>query len=228
MDYKRNLKYFKPKPPLGFPIGLIVLGVLTLKFMIGIILIAAGVIWLVTSKKGMPTEAELDTEAAKLCEGIESYALKKMSLEKEELVAPTVMFWGYDLGRPVLTDPIVGKERLQDKKGTDNKWRSPHVVVNVILFTENEIHSMRRYISLVSDAKIDKKDEFAYKHVAGISSDTEQFEYTDERTGRKENRQRNIVILRSGGERFPFNAIDIETAENAEKALKTMWRQKNV
>jgi len=227
MDYNRNLKFFKPKMLWRWPIGLIVIGILTLSMGVGIFLIAAGIIWIVVSKKGTPTEAEIDAQAAELVVGIESYALKKMSLEEGELVATTITFWGYDLGRPILTDPVVGKEGLQDKKGSDDKWRSPHVAINVILFTENEIHSMRRFISLVSDAKIDKKDEFAYKHVAGISSDTEQFEYTDEKTGKKENRQRNIVILRSGGERFPFNAIDIATAENAEKALKTMWRQKN-
>lgn len=146
-----------------------------------------------------------------------------MSLEEEQLAADPIIFWGYDLGPPILSDPVVQQETLVDRLGSDGKWRSPHVVVNVIFFTQNEIHSLRKFVSLVSEAYTDKKDEFAYKHVAGISSDKEEFT----RPGTNEKIYSNVVVLRSGGERFNFYAIDNETAERAENALKSMWRQKN-
>jgi hypothetical protein len=222
MNYAHNIKFFKPKPSLKGPIIFIVIGMpLLLLHGLGLLFIAIGIAWLYLQRTGIPTEAEIDAQAAELGKDIENYALKKMSLEREQLIADSIIFWGYDLGKPVLKDPVIADECLQDKRDSRGDWRSPHVVINAILFTENEIHSLRRYASLVSNASTDKKDEFAYRHVAGISSDTEQYE----RNG--QTFEWNVVVLRSGGERFPFCSVDNTTAENAEKALKALWRQKN-
>lgn len=230
MNYAQNVKYFETVnivKIIGIVMALIGFFMLFGKsWFLGFLLAAAGIYIFVKLGKA-PTDAEIDAQAAELSRDIQAYAMKKMAIEEEQLVAESIIFWGYDIGIPTLTDPVIGQKKLEDKKGSDGKWRSPHVAINVILFTENEIHSLRRFVSLVSNADTDKKDEFAYKHVAGISSDTEKYEYTHEKSGKKQIREYNVVVLRSGGERFNFKSLDNATAENAEKALKTVWRQKN-
>jgi len=223
MNYAKNAKFFRPNPSVKIPIIGIIIGLILLAVspVVGIIIIVIAIGITVALFSGKPSAAEIDAQAGGIINGIKAEALKKLTLDEEQLVADSIIFWSYDLGKPTLSDPNIGN--LQDKKGDDGRWRSPHVVATCLFFTEGAIHYYGKYISLVSDATKVPKEEFYYKHVTGVSSDTEQ--YTIPNTN--STRQYNVVVLKSGGERFYFQAPDNATAENAERALKTLLREKN-
>jgi hypothetical protein len=223
MNYARNAKFFRPSPSLKLPVigGLIGLIALIANPVAGIIILAVTGLITFALFSGRPGEAEIDAQAGEFIKNIKAEALRKLTLEEEQLVADSIIFWSYDLGKPILTDPNIGG--LQDKRGKDKRWRSPHVVVTVFFFTESAINHYSKYVSLVSDATKISTDEFYYKHVSGVSSDMD--EYKDPQTNGS--RQYNVVVLKSGGERFRYQAPDNETAENTERALKSLLRQKN-
>ncbi|MDR2673388.1 MAG: hypothetical protein LBC18_00575 [Opitutaceae bacterium] len=223
MDHDKNAKFFRPSPSLKLPVigGLVGLIGLAINPVFGISVLIIVILITVALFSGRPSEDEIDRQAGEFIKNIKAEALRKTLLEEEQLSAEPIFFWNYQIGPAVLTDPAVAG--LQDKRGGDGRWRSPHVEVTAFLFTESAIHYYRKISSLVSDATKVTTDELYYKHVTGVTSDSKEYkiEQGDQTV------QGNVVVLRSGGESFFFNAPDNDSAERAAMAVKSLLRQKN-
>jgi hypothetical protein len=188
---------------------------------VGAVIIVLTLLITIALFSGRPSDAEIDAQAGEFIKNIKAEALKKLALDEEQAgIADPIFFWSYDYGKPMFTDPNIGG--LQDKRGGDSRWRSPHVAVTAFFFTESSINYYCKYSSLVSDASSVKTDEFFYKHVAGVSSDTQEYKKEDGTIIHG-----NVVVLKSAGERFLCSAPDAETAERTQTALKSLLRNKN-
>ena len=229
MNYNRNKKFFRKTSSFAIKIilGLIVVGLILLStdaMPLGILLIVGAVALGWALFTGKPTAEEIDGQASSFIKGIEDEVLNKLMLEKEQLASETIYFWCYDLGRAKFTDPEC--DGMFDQQDSKTKlWRSCHVAVTVFCFTADAIHYYRKYVSLVSNASKVDTDELFYKHVTGVSSTSGEYE-VDGENGGKEKRSGNQLMLRSGGDKFPFYAWTVDDTERAARAIKTMLREK--
>jgi hypothetical protein len=103
MDYQRNAKYFK-KPSYGFPIGLIIVGIVVCliartfgmgaaAWIIAIVLIGIGVLLIANAGKGRPTDAEMDGLVAQP-ENLAAMALEKHGINPDDAQAFEPVIWG--------------------------------------------------------------------------------------------------------------------------------------
>ena len=263
MDYERNKKFFRAPSGCGSWViaGVLVLfGLLSLRndaWGLGILLLlGAGLIVFlkIKSSRNKPTVAEIDEVAASFSKNVESEALKKLMLDKDQLVASTVAFWSYALGPAQFVDPALTSDKASDStvaavlqdvvSGTplifrlffpkraitdkhcdeDNTTRSCHVSVTAFLFTEDAIHYYRKHNSMISDANKVETDELFYKHVSSVNTEEEDYSYKVQ--GKSIRTRRNILGLKSDGEKFLFFARTIQESESAAKSIKTMLREK--
>ena len=233
MDYKRNAKYFKALrlPPKGWLFLIATIGVLfAVKpplAIIGVLLFAA-VLWFVYG--GKPSESELDAQAASFLEGIKNRAFMKLGVDEEEVsIAQPVEFWGYSFNG-VLTDDANRKAFYIC--GKDAKWRSSEVFTGGFYFSENVVHYYYKISSLVSDATKEGTEEYFYKDIVSVKTESSDKPYKDPKTGIEDDKKRvryeGFVLRNSGGESTSCWVNDVATAEAAVSAFRSLLKQKKM
>lgn len=104
MDYQKNQKYFEGVSYMG-GIILIVIGAIIFlaglfksagAAIVGLLLLAGGIVFVILKKKGIVTDAEYDASVASMLNNIQSKALNKLGVDEDEVkeIAP-ISFDGY-------------------------------------------------------------------------------------------------------------------------------------
>lgn len=226
MDYKRNAKYFKPKPALKPIVICAILGVLTLPVGIGVVFLIAAVV-LALPFFGKPTDQEIDKQAESFYAQVRGKALKKLGLEEEEVsIATPVEIWGYSFGKSKLGDKT--NQSLLDVEGKDGVWRSPEVVVSAFYFSENTVHFYSWVASLVSDSFRETTDEIYYKDIVSVKMDSEQapvYDKNGKETGKVAHFD-SFALRNMGGESISCTVRDSADAEQAVNGMRALLKQK--
>jgi hypothetical protein len=170
IDYEQNAKYFRRA---SYKVGviLICIGALTLftgkagLVIVGLLLAGGGGFLIYRQVAGRPSDEEIDRQVAGIHAELRGRALTKLGLDEDEvrLIDPIVVS-GYcfdSLGTG-----------WQAKKGKDGKFRSSNYEGVAIFFAEQELHSYKYQISLVTqnEARV-QTDVYFYRDVVSVSTD---------------------------------------------------------
>ena len=232
MDYSRNRKFFKAKPSPKFVLTLIVIGVIgfLIKPIIGIAFIALAVVVAVLQYGGRPTAAEIDAQAKSALNDLKARALKKLGIEEEEVtLAKPIEFWGYQLGPTVLGGDLNG---IRDVQGKDGVSRSPEVKVSGFYFSEHSVHFYYRIFSLISDLSREGTEEYFYKDVVSVKTESQDEQLYDRSTGKAipglHAHSETFILRNTGGEATVCSVYDTGIADEACKAMRNLLKQKKL
>lgn len=232
MDYKRNRKFFKAKPSPKFLLLLVAIGIVGIltKPVVGILFIVLAVVVGVLQYGGRPTAAEIDAQASSALNDLKSRALAKLGIDEEEVnMAKPIEFWGYQLGKTVLGGDLRG---IQDVQGKDGYWRSPEVKVSGFYFSEHSIHFYYRIFSLISDLYREGTEEYFYKDVVSVKTESQDEQVYDRQTGKPHPTLRahseTFVLRNTGGEATVCSVYDTGIADEACKAMRALLKQKKL
>ena len=231
MNYERNIKYFKRDVRIPFKGWLFLIALIAGAFVFnplaGVGALALIVVILVCLYGGKPSDAEIDAQFNTMFDGLKEQALKKLGLDEEEVkIAPPLFLKSYSFGKSVLGDRT--NNAMCDKKGKDGYWRSPEVVLTAWFFTEDQIYHYVKVASLVSDAKKETTDEFFYKDVVSVKTDTLERRVTAP-DGKEERQNITAFILRNMGGEVTEDACDnSDYADEAVRAMRNLLKQKKM
>lgn len=234
MNYDLNRHYFsgskKPSVKGILLLSLVILVLLsfapTLAFvLLGICLVGACILY-----KRKPTDAEIDEQAAAFLAGIRPRALMKLGVEEEEVALATpIEFWGYSFDN-VLSDDA--NREAFNIRGKDAKWRSSEISVGGFYFSEDVVHHYYKIASLVSDATREGTEEYFYKDIVSVKTESGDRAYKNPKTGKEDQTQRvryeGFTLRNTGGESTCCWVNDIETAEAAVTAFRSLLKQKKM
>jgi hypothetical protein len=200
MDYAKNVKYFK-KPNYQFPIACIFAGACCFfgavladadaaLYLIAIALMALGILIIVNSGKGRPTDAEMDAQVALPLETILEKAYNKHGISEDRVnVIPLIVHGGY-VNTDEKVEAIEGgsvksfidsvgnlinttlKEDILDMKGKDGLERKSMTEWIVLLFSKTEMFSYQLRTSLISPLQDEHAEEIPYRDISAVSVDS--------------------------------------------------------
>jgi len=232
MNYDRNKKYFRPKTSAkGMVIGVIVAIILfNISAIWGILAMLAVVAMVYFLYFGKPSASEIDSMAASMLTDIRKRAFPKLGIEEEEVTLATpIEFWGYNFEWSL--DDDANREALQ-VRGSDGRWRASEVFVGGFYFSEQVVHYYYRIASLVSDAVREGTEEFFYKDIVSVKTETEDHAFRDPKTGKTDEKMRvryeKFSLRNSGGETTSCSVNSSTDAEAAVNAFRALLKQKKL
>ena len=178
-----------------------------------------------------PSDAEIDRQAGDALNKMDELAFKKLGIDEAEVAMATpVRFWGYRFVYPsYLGDQK--NDRCPWKQGGDKKFRSSEVVITGFYFGENSVYCYERTLSLVSDAFKETTEEYFYRDIVSVKTETEDKPWIG--PDGKENprlrvRSEAFIIRNMGGESRTFNVQTAQIADEAVGAFRALLKQKKV
>lgn len=234
MNYSRNKKFFKQnlsvKKILAIVALFLILGLVLFQSGLGAIFgILAGIIIVVLiSKKPSPDDIIADCMAQ--VENARVEALDKLGLDESEvnLIAPIVIY-GFDYEHNIGDDEL-GECYWQysELKNKEKIWITPIFSINVLYFSETEVHMYSKFISMVSTTSKLNTSTYFYKDIVSISTSSKVT--VNKKGGVEENITYDIVQLaNTGGEKFAFSTMDsAASVTNKINAFRALLRQKKL
>lgn len=232
MNYNKNKKYFRPTPSakgviIGVIVAIILFNISALWGVLATLAVAALAYFLYCGK---PSAAELDRMAAQMLEGIKQKAFPKLGVEEEEVsLARPIEFWGYNFGWDLNDD---ANQQAMHVRGSDGRWRASEVFIGGFYFSENVVHYYYRIASLVSDAVKEGTEEFFYKDIVSVKTETEDRAFRDPKTGKSDEKMRvryeKFSLRNSGGESTNCSVNSSSDAEAAVNAFRALLKQKKL
>lgn len=164
IDRKAITNYFKPFPM--WAVWCIVIGVPLLRaYGLGIILIAIGIIALVTLKR--PTDQQMDQWWQEEIQSLKTKALGKIGFDSADCVAEPVVVWGPRVAN-------TGGVPLQLRNGKDGVVRYNPVDVSILNFGQHQLVGYQAsYDRFTGNALQESTDEYFYKDVVSVSTKTD-------------------------------------------------------
>lgn len=232
MNYETNKKYFRPKPSAkGVIIGVIVAIILfSISALLGVLATLAVAALVYFLYFGKPSDAEIDAQASAMLSDIKKLAFPKLGIEEEEVaMANPIEFWGYEF-KNVLTDDA--NRDAWNILGKDGNWRSSEVFLGGFYFSENVVHYYWRTASLVSDAVKEGTEEYFYKDIVSVKTESGDIEFKDPKKNKvipgKRVRYETFILRNSGGESTVCSVNSNDDAEKAVNAFRAMLKQKKL
>lgn len=232
MNYNKNKKYFRRNPSAkGVVLGVIVAIILfNISVLWGVLASLAVVALVYFLYFGKPSAAELDAMAANMLTDIKKRAFPKLGVEEEEVsIANPIEFWGYNFGWDLNDD---ANQQALHVRGSDGRWRSSEVFVGGFYFSEDVVHYYYRIASLVSDAVKEGTEEFFYKDIVSVKTETEDRAFRDPKTGKSDEKYRvryeKFALRNSGGESTNCSVNSSSEAEAAVNAFRALLKQKKL
>ena len=239
MNYEYNKKYFVDDAKAGAVGCLAVIGVIVALggffwgWMFGCggaaIIVLAIVIGVLCIKT--PTDEEMDKEAVSLFSTLDTLAFKKLGIDSSEVsLAEPVKFWGYRFVSP----SILGDEAnnaMPWKQGDDKKYRSSEITLTGFYFGENSVYCYERTASLVSDAIKETTEEYYYKDIVSVKTDSTDIPQVDsegKEIAGSRIRSEEFILTNMGGERKCCPVDDVSKAEAAVIAFRALLKQKKL
>jgi len=229
MDYSRNAKYFKPKPSVKTMGIILVVGLISAFFTVGIGLVIAIVI-VVMMNSGRPADQEIDQAAIQLSGGLKQRALDELGLDEDQVKEiPPVSFWGWNFGESSLDD--AANRNAMDVCGKDLKWRSPIIDITWLFFTKTEIRIYKKTCSLVSNLAKEDTETYYYKKIDNVKTQSKDVQLVDRRTNQEIPGQKvkmeTIMWNTMGGDKVYLSVQDSILAKNTVAAVRNLVNEKN-
>lgn len=224
MDYGRNQRYFS-KMSWKLPIVLIVIGVIIFlggvrssagAVFLGILLIAAGVAYIVLKTNGIPTDEEYDSVVQEQLNNLKAKALNKLGIDEDEVkeIEPIVI-GGYDFDHFNLC-----------KLGKDNKWRTNKYEVACLFFSQNEVHCYSYEFCTTEDKKKESTDVYFYQDIVSASTASASARLTDNKGIQKDYEYESFKLTTAGGTTLNVSMRDVDEAQRSINAMRQLLRAK--
>ncbi|MBR4864403.1 MAG: hypothetical protein IKU07_07495 [Oscillospiraceae bacterium] len=194
IDRKKVKEYFNGKSQLG-PLVLMLVGFLTLAFVVGIFLLIGGLVWFLVNKFGADLSGEAEVDAAKQYEikQAEARAMAKLNVIDEQVqnVEPVVVSGrgfqpGYVEGMIMRNSSMASVfKNLFEKKqkkdeyddpiylariGSDGKYRSSLISTSVFMFGEKQLFVYFSNVDLTTGIVYSEGvHEFFYADINGLT-----------------------------------------------------------
>lgn len=224
MDYSRNQKYFAGLSRKG-PIGLIVIGCFFFlagisasvgAVLIGLLLMAAGVAYIVLKKKGIPTDEEYDAAVIAQLDGLKDKALSKLGVDEDEVkeIAP-IMLGGYDFNHFTTV-----------KLGKDNQWRTNRYEAIYLFFSQNEVHCYSYNFYTTEEKRSEATDVYFYQDIVSASTTSATARLQDDKGVEKDVEYESFKLTTAGGTTLTVSMRDAEETQRSINAMRQLLRAK--
>ena len=219
MDYQKNQKYFQPIHYKG-AIILIVIGAILFitglsssasEAIVGLLLLAGGIAYIVMKKKGIVTDAEYDASVTSMLNNIQSKALNKLGVDEDEVkeIAP-ISFDGY-----------VYKGASNVKKGEDGLWRTNKYESVMLFFSENEVHCYSYNFDTTSQKQTEATDVYFYKDIVSVSTASDTVQVLGQNVDYEYFR-----LTTAGGTALSVSLRDVNNAQRSINAMRALLKTK--
>lgn len=220
MDYKKNAKYFKPLN-LKVPIILIIVGLIVLfsiDTFVGLLIVAAGIAWIVLQIKGKPTDEDIDAAVTSQLKNMKMRALKKLGVDEDEVSEIT----------PITFDGYVYDKRAIIKRGKDGKYRSSKYQAVMFLFSSNEVHCFTYDFSIVENSQKESTDVYFYKDIVSVSTQTDGTEYSVGKGKSSQFDYEYFKLTTTGGTSISCSVRNIDDAQRSINGMRSLIKSKKM
>ena len=219
MDYQKNQKYFQTINYKG-PIILIVIGAITFLVglsgsagaaIVGLLLLAGGIGFIVMKKKNVVTDAEYDASVASMLNNMQAKALNKLGVDEDEVkeIAP-ISFDGY-----------VYKGASQAKKGEDGLWRTNKYESVMLFFSEHEVHCYTYNFDTTSQKQTEATDVYFYKDIVSVSTASDTVQVLGQNVDYE-----YFKLTTAGGTALSVSLRDVSNAQRSINAMRALLKIK--
>lgn len=219
MDYQKNQKYFQTINYKG-PIILIVIGAIIFLVgssgsvgaaVVGLLLLAGGIAYIVLKKKNTPTDAEYDASVASMLNNMQAKALHKLDVDEDEVkeIAP-ISFDGY-----------VYKGASQAKKGKDGLWRTNKYESVMLFFSEHEVHCYTYNFDTTSQKQTEATDVYFYKDIVSVSTASDTVQVLGQNVDYE-----YFKLTTAGGTALSVSLRDVSNAQRSINAMRALLKTK--
>ena len=188
---------------------------------VGILILAAGIAWIVLGQKkykeSIVTDKEYDSEVRKNLNDLENRALNKLGVDKDEVgeIAP-IYISGFR---------YQGCSRF--KKGEDNYFRTDVYESVALFFSQNEVHCYKLNFNTLEKKQTESTDVYFYQDIVSVSTTSQETEIADSITNEKQTVNYESFELRTaGGTSLSVAIRDQDQAQRSINAMRALLREK--
>ena len=230
MNYEVTKKYFKvvdESIPIKGYLALWIIGAILTCFIavvvplgiIGILMIALGILLLVLKKKkikaekdSIPTDSQYDSEVSKGLLGLKERALNKLGLDEDEVkeIDP-ITFSGYY---------YKGYDNF--KEGADGLYRTNKYRAVFLFFAKSEVHIYSCVFNTTEDVKREETDVYFYRDIVSVATATEEIKFNEKTLYNSE----FFKLTTSGGTTLDVSLRDVDGAQRSINAMRALLREK--
>ncbi|MGL4942374.1 MAG: hypothetical protein ACRC46_04200 [Thermoguttaceae bacterium] len=243
MDYKRNRRYFEDGSSIWMSLLFIIVGILTLVFVVGIIPLCYGIYLLIRATSKL-TDKEMDQICANQIRNMKLVALEKLGLDEDQVQEATpITIAGY-YHNP-MSNPM-SNLNLMFKMGKDKRYRSSNYNATMFFFSAEQIYSYTLRFSLIEDLQEEVSEENFYTDIVSFVTKVQEIFVLQQMVKgfikniitmvleffgfyKVEKEYKTIFCLTtSGGTEIAtsFNAADSQENGRSIKAMRSLWRSK--
>lgn len=224
MDYKKNLKYFQPvNLKGGIIVGIVGLALLPASailsgiVVLGVVLVALGVVLIVLQVKGRPTDADIDAAVTSQLNDMKSRALRKLGVDEDEVneIAP-ITLGGYVYNKSLI------------KQGKDGKYRSSKYQAVMFFFSSNEVHCFTYDFSIVENSQKESTDVYFYKDIVSVSTQTEGTEYSVGKGKSSQFDYEYFKLTTTGGTSISCAVRNIDDVQRSINGMRSLIKSKKM
>lgn len=219
MDYQRNQKYFAPINYKG-AIYLIVIGALIFlgglsgsagMALLGLLLFAGGIAFIVLKKNGIVTDAEYDASVASMLNNMQSRALNKLGVDEDEVKEIV----------PISFDGYVYKGATQAKEGEDGLWRTNKYQSVMLFFSEYEVHCYTYNFDTTAQKQTEATDVYFYKDIVSVSTASDSIQVLGQNIDYE-----YFKLTTAGGTTLSVSLRDVNNAQRSINAMRALLKTK--
>jgi len=221
MDYKKNLKYFQPmnlkSAIIACIVGLILMACGDSALVVGLIVIAIGVLLIVAQTNGRPTDAHIDAVVASQLNDMQARALRKLGIDEDEVkeIAP-ITFDGYVYNKALI------------KQGKDGKYRSNKYQAVMFFFSSNEVHCFTYDFSITENSQKESTDVYFYKDIVSVSTQTDGTEYSVGKGKSNQFDYEYFKLTTTGGTSIACSVRNIDDAQRSINGMRSLIKSKKM
>lgn len=218
MDYKKNLKYFKPINWKAIIIYyFLVFITFAIQAVLGIVVLAVAVALTIFAIKGRPTDADIDAAVTSQLKDMKARALRKLGVDEDEVkeIAP-ITFDGYVYNKALI------------KEGKDGKYRSNKYQAVMFFFSDNEVHCFTYDFSITESSQRESTDVYFYKDIVSVSTQTEGTEYSVGKGKSSQFDYEYFKLTTTGGTSISCSVRNIDDAQRSINGMRSLIKSKKM
>jgi hypothetical protein len=220
MDYYKNLKYFKPNK-FGLPITMIVIGAIMLFLIVnvpvvgvlGLLILAGGIIIIVVKSKNVGSDTEYDASVASQLNGLKARALNKLGIDEAEV----------NEIEPISIDGYRYKGATKAKKGKDLLWRTNKYEAVMLFFSQHEVHCYTYNFTTTEDQHTEATDVYFYKDIVSVSTASESIKLFNFDIDYE-----SFKLTTAGGTSISVSLRDVDNTQRSINAMRSLLRSKKM
>lgn len=223
MNYELNSRYFEDVR-YKWQIIMIVIGALIFlgglggsagAAIVGLLLLAGGIAWIVLKKKNIVSDSQYDESVYSYLGNTKERALNKLGLDASEVqeIEP-IQFSSYRY-----------KGCKKAKKGADDFWRTDVYESITMFFSANEVHCYTLNYNTLEKKQTESTDVYFYSDIVSVSTTSEEAEigFLNETVNYEA-----FKLTTAGGTSISIGIKDQDNAQRSINAMRQLLRAKKL